>query len=176
MNGKSEQTRQVNRDCQPSLKARLLSRAMRTGPVFRTALWTQMPLLAMIRPQVTRLDREVCAVEIPFRWRNRNVFGSMYFAASMMAAEATTGGLVFFRDAMRPDDFSYIVRGVHADFVDKAQSRVRFECRQGDVVRDAFEEAAVSGDSVERTLEVVGWREDGTEVARVQIDWWWRAS
>ncbi len=157
------------------LKARLLSRAMRTKPLFQTALWTQMPLLAMVSPRVLELNAERCTVEIPFNWRNRNIFGSMYFAASMMAAEATTGGLVFFHDAKRPDAFSYIVKGVSADFVDKAQSDVTFECRQGEVIAEAFAEAAGKKSSVERTLEVVGWREDGTEVARVKVDWWWRA-
>ncbi len=156
------------------LKARLLSRAMRTKPLFQTALWTQMPLLAMVSPRVTDLDAEHCAVEIPFNWRNRNIFGTMYFAASMMAAEATTGGLVFFHDASRIEKTAFIVRGVSADFVDKAQSRVRFECRDGEKVAEAFDEAARSGDRVERTLEVVGWREDGTEVARVNVDWYWR--
>lgn len=158
----------------PPLMARLLSRAMRSRPLFQTALWTQMPLLAMASPRVTDLDANHCAVEIPFNWRNRNIFGTMYFAASLMAAEATTGGLVFFHNASRVDKTSFIVRGVNADFVDKAQSTVRFECRQGDVVEEAFEEAAVCGEAVERTLEVVGRREDGTEVARVGVDWWWR--
>ncbi len=169
-----EATADDNDDSNPPLKARLLSRAMRTGPLFQTALWTQMPLLAMVSPRVTDLDAERCAIEIPFNWRNRNVFGTMYFAASMMAAEATTGGLVFYHDALRRQDCSFIVRGVSADFVDKAQSRVRFECTQGDVVDEAFSESARSDERVERTLEVVGWRDDGTEIARVHIDWSWR--
>ena len=159
---------------EPPLMARLLSRAMRTKPLFQTALWTQMPLLAMISPRVTDLDARHCAVEIPFTWRNRNIFGTMYFAATMMAAEATTGGLVFFHQAARPDKSSFIVRGISADFVDKAQSSVRFECRQGDVIAEAFDEASRSDQRVERTLEVVGWREDGTEIARVNVDWSWR--
>lgn len=158
----------------PPLMARLLSRAMRTKPLFQTALWTQMPLLAMISPRVTDLDAHHCAVEIPFTWRNRNIFGTMYFAATMMAAEATTGGLVFFHDAGRPDKCSYIVRGISADFVDKAQSTVRFECREGEVIAGAFDEAARRDERVERTLEVVGWREDGTEIARVNVEWSWR--
>ncbi len=155
--------------------ARLLSRAMRTKPLFQTALWTQMPLLAMISPRVTELDAERCVIEIPFRWRNRNVFGTMYFAASMMAAEATTGGLVFFHNAARPEKFSFIVRGVSADFVNKAESKVSFECIEGDVIEEAFEEASRSEGPIERTLQVVGRREDGTEVARVSVDWYWRA-
>ncbi len=161
-------------EARPPLKARLLSRAMRTKPLFQTALWTQMPLLAMISPKVTELDSRRCVVEIPFTWRNRNVFGTMYFAASMMAAEATTGGLVFFHNAMRPQRYSFIVRGVSADFVDKAQSTVRFECSQGEVIQEAFDEAWRSDAPVERTLQVVGHREDGTEVARVKVDWYWR--
>lgn len=133
-----------------------------------------MPLLAMVGPRVLELDESKCCVEIPFRWRNRNVFGSMYFAASLMAAEATTGGLVFFHDAGRPESFSYIVRGVSADFVKPAHSDVRFECRQGEKVARAFQRAAEQQESVERTLNVVGIREDGKEVARVDVDWWWR--
>lgn len=167
-------TMEKGRGEEPTLKARLLSRALRTRPLFQGALWTQMPLLAMVGPRVTELDRDHCTVEIPFTWRNRNVFGTMYFAASMMAAEATTGGLVFYHQAMQPRKVSFIVKGISADFVDKAQSTVRFECRAGEEIAQAFEEAQSSSTSVERTLEVVGWREDGREVARVQVDWWWR--
>lgn len=160
---------------QPPMMARLLSRAMRTRPLFQTALWTQMPLLAMISPRVTTLDEHRCVIDIPYGWRTRNIFGNMYFAASLMAAEATTGGLVFFHNASRPEKCSFIVRGVSADFVDKAESKVRFECDQGQVVAEAFSEALHSEGPVERTLQVVGRRQDGAETARVDVDWYWRA-
>lgn len=161
-------------DSSPPLMARLLSRAMRTGPLFQTGLWTQMPLLAMAKPNVKRLDRNQCTVELPFNWRTRNIFGTMYFAAILMAAEATTGGLVLFHNAARPEKFSYIVTGVDADFIDKARSTVTFVCREGDVVEDAFARAARVDERFERTLEVVGRREDGTEIARANVEWSWR--
>lgn len=159
----------------PSLKARLLSRAMRTRAVFQGILWTQMPLLAMVGPRVKELDEKSCRVELPFGFRNRNIFGTMYFAASMMAAEAATGVLVLYHGAKRSDKQRFIVRNVAADFIKPARSTVVFECLEGQVIADAFEEAARTGERVERTLEVVGRREDGQVVARVTVQWTWRA-
>lgn len=155
-------------------KARVLSRAVRTGALLQSALWARMPLLALVGPRVLELDAERCRVEIPFAYRNRNPFGSMYFAASLMAAEATTGLLVFYHDANRPERCSFIVTGVEAEFVKPAKSNVIFECEQGEVIAAAFKEALVSGERVDRTLDVVGRRADGEEVARVKVKWYWR--
>lgn len=157
------------------IKARLLSRAMRTPTLFQGLLWTRMPLLAMIKPRMRGLDQERCEVEIPFRYRNRNIFGTMYFAATLMAAELTTGGLVLFHNAARPEKVKFIVKGIEADFVKPARSRVTFVCDQGEEVRKAFEEALRGEEGVERTLEVSGRRADGEEVARVKVNWYWRA-
>ncbi len=160
---------------QPPLKARLLSRAFRTGPLFQTAMWTQMPLLAMAKPKVTELNAQRCALDLPFGWRTRNIFGTMYFGASLMAAEATTGALVFFHHASRPEKFSFVVTGVSAEFVDKAKSRVTFECNDGPRVAEAFDEALSTGERVDRTFNVVGRREDGTETAKVGVNWYIRS-
>lgn len=158
----------------PPLLARLLSRAMRTKPLLQTMMWAKMPLFAMAGPKITTLDKHRCTVELPYRWRTKNVFNTMYFGALLMAGEATTGGLVFFHNACRPEDFSYIVRGVSADFVEKARSTVEFTCNEGDRVADAFQRAVDTNERIDDTLEVVGRREDGTEVARVEVEWTWR--
>lgn len=123
---------------------------------------------------MTELNADRSIVELPYGWRTRNIFGTTYFAALLMAAEATTGGLVFFHDACHPGDFSYIVRGVSADFVDKARSTVSFACRQGDRIAEAFDRAADTGERIDAPIEVVGHREDGTEVLRAEVEWTWR--
>lgn len=148
---------------------------MRTQLLFQGVLWTRMPLLAMIKPRVRLLNQERCEVELPFRFRNRNIFGSMYFAATLMAAEATTGGLVLFHDAVRLEKIRFIVRGIEADFVKPARSTVTFVCDQGEEVMAAMEEAVRTGESVERDLIVEGRRADGEVVARVQVRWYWKA-
>jgi acyl-coenzyme A thioesterase PaaI-like protein len=157
------------------MKARLLSRVARTQVVLRGALWAKMPLLAMAGPRVLELDRDRCRVEIPFAYRNRNPFGSLYFAASLMAAEATTGLLVFFHEANRGKKrCSFIVTGVEADFVKSAKSDVIFTCEQGEMIEAAFREAELTKERVDRPLEVVGHRADGEAVARVKVRWYWR--
>lgn len=160
----------------PAWAARMVAGALTTRPLAQAVLWARMPLLALVSPSVEVLDADRCLVEIPFGWRNRNIFGTMYFAASMMAAEMTTGGLVLFHNAVRPEKFSYIVRSVSADFAKPARSRVSFECVQGDDVAAMFEEAMQSGERINRVLEVVGRREDGVEVARVKVEWSIRVS
>src|SRR5690554_6307076 len=156
--------------------ARVVAGALTTRPVAQAVLWARMPLLAVVSPSVDVLNASRCEVAIPFGWRNRNIFGTMYFAASMMAAEMTTGGLVLFHNALRPEKFSYIVRHISADFVKPAKSAVRFECVQGEEIAAAFDEAARTGERVNRLLEVVGRRTDGVETARVKVEWSIRAS
>lgn len=148
---------------------------MRTGPLFQGLLWTRMPLLAMIKPKVSHLDSERCEVKLPFRFRNRNIFGTMYFAATLMAAELTTGGLVLFHQAAQLEKVRFIVKGIDAEFVKPARTTVTFSCTQGEEVEEAFREALLSGQSVERELIAEGRRDDGEVVARVRVRWWWKA-
>ncbi|RAL24962.1 hypothetical protein DL240_01765 [Lujinxingia litoralis] len=155
----------------PAFAGRVVAGALTTRPVAQAVLWARMPLLALVSPRVEVLNEATCQVDIPFGWRNRNIFGTMYFAASMMAAEMTTGGLVLFHNAVRPERFSYIVRHISADFVKPARSRVSFECVQGDEVARAFAQASRSGERVNQLLEVVGRRADGVETARVKVEW-----
>ncbi len=156
-----------------SWKAKALSKVLRTRPVFQSAMWAQMPLLAMAGPRFREVSAERCELVLPFGWRTKNIFGTMYFGASLMAAEATTGGLVLCRGAAA-DDISYIVTGVSADFVDKAQSEVTFRCEQGQEVAQAFEEARRRSDRFEREFQVVGEREDGVQTAQVTVRWSFR--
>ena len=53
-------------------------------PLFMLA---KLPLGVAAGLRVKSLDTERCEVTVPHRWRNKNPFGSMYFAVQAMAAE-----------------------------------------------------------------------------------------
>src|SRR5262245_44535674 len=53
----------------------------------------KMPLGALAGLKVEVLDGYKCSVSVPYSWRTKNPFGSIYFAALSMAGELSCAGL-----------------------------------------------------------------------------------
>lgn len=154
-----------------SFRALAYRRLLTTQPVFRTMLAARMPLLALAGARIEQVDLDGARVRLPYGWKTQNIFGTMYFAAIAMAAEAACGSLVLLHNQQRNSKFAPIVKRVEADFSKAAKSDIIFECFEGDVVVDLFERAFASRQREEAVLEVIGrTRKDG-EVARIKVTW-----
>ncbi|MBA2664629.1 MAG: DUF4442 domain-containing protein [Bradymonadaceae bacterium] len=152
------------------LRAAAFRRVLTTGPLFKGMLAVRMPLLALAGARIERLDLDRCEVRLPHGWRSQNIFGSTYFAATLMAAEAACGTIVLLHEQNSPHKFGPIVKSIKADFTRAAYSDIVFRCTQGDAVAEWLERAHDSRERVETTLDVVGSTEEG-EVARVSVTW-----
>ena len=62
-------------------------------------LVTKLPMCLLAGVKVNKLSEQESATTVPYNFINKNPFNSMYFAVQAMAAELSTGTLVF---AFRP--------------------------------------------------------------------------
>jgi len=114
---------------------------------FRLYLLRRVPLAALSGLRLVKLDAEECRVALPGGWRNRNPFGSTYFASQAMAAEASTGAPALALVASVPVSISPILREVHGTFLKKIVGPSVFAFTGVAAMRETVERAAGSGDS-----------------------------
>ena len=70
-----------------------------SGPTKATAMirlfgLAKVPMIYFVSPTVLALSEERVEVKIPFKRRNKNHLGSMYFGALMVGADVTGGALL----------------------------------------------------------------------------------
>ncbi len=157
-------------DTHLGLRASAFRRVLTTKPLFQSMLAVRMPLLALAGARIDHLDLHSCEVRLPHGWRSQNIFGSTYFAATLMAAEAACGTIVLLHEQNSPDKFAPIVKSIQAEFPRAAYSDIVFSCDQGEQVAAWLERARNSRKREETTLQVIGTTQDG-EVARVSVTW-----
>ncbi|MCS6928687.1 MAG: DUF4442 domain-containing protein [Saprospiraceae bacterium] len=137
-------------------------------------LWWKLPAAAFIGVRLEHLDDERCVICLPYRWRSRNPFRSIYFAAQCVAAELSTGLPAWMAVREQSVPVSMLVIHLEASFIKKAAQPVWFTCESlreiNQVVRHAAESDAA------QTLRVlsIGRLLDGTEVTHVWITWSFR--
>ena len=128
-----------------------------------------MGLISGIR--ITHLDEEKAITEVPYRWRNKNPFRSMYFAVQSMAAELSTAAPVFMALKGVDANIAFIIVDLKAEFVKKAQSKVTFSCADYKEIYAAISKMNQPDDTVIITAKSVGRDADGNEVATFYFTW-----
>lgn len=131
----------------------------------------KLPLAAMAGLRITALDRLRCEALVPFDWRTRNPFGSIYFAALAMAAELSSAGLALTAARSGASTVSALPVGLEAEFEKKATGHTRFLCEEGPTLYTAVERALETGEGVTCRVATVGRMDDGTRVASFRIMW-----
>ncbi|MFT4535252.1 MAG: hypothetical protein ACJA1A_000524 [Saprospiraceae bacterium] len=111
-----------------------------------------------------------CVVTIPYSWRTKNPFNSMYFAAQAGAAELSTGILVK-ASLQGRGKWSMYVTGFKAEYGITAKSRVTFTCEVGDELEKLIAEIERAGNPQEITLVSTGKNLYGEMVSKFYITW-----
>jgi Domain of unknown function (DUF4442) len=105
-------------------------------------------------------------VTIPYSWRTKNPFRSIYFAALAGAGEFSTGMLCLIAMQNRKDIAMLVVKQ-EATFSKKATGLITFTCEDGAAVIEVMQRVLDTGEAVPG----VGRNEQGDEVCRVMITW-----
>ncbi len=147
---------------------------MRLLPLFPLFLFRHLPAAWFmgIRP-VAVTDAE-CRVQLPYGWRSKNPFRSIYFAAQCAAGEMASGLPALMAMRNRPP-CSMLVRHVEAEFLKKADRTLVFTCSDVSLIRDAIARAFDTGEPQTVRALAVGALPDGTEAARVWVTWSFKA-
>ena len=76
----------------------VLSPVSQANLMLRTFSWTKVPMIYWTGAKIVDISDERCVVRMPFRRRNRNHLGSLYFAVFIVGADIA-GGLLAVRMA-----------------------------------------------------------------------------
>ncbi len=131
-----------------------------------------MGLISGIR--LVQLDEEKSVAEVPFRWRNKNPFNSMYFAVQSMAAELSTAAPVMLALKDFDADVALIIVNLKVDFVKKAQSKTTFTCTEYSRIYETLAQLKQAEDTVAITVKTTGRDVGGNEVATFYFTWSFR--
>lgn len=137
---------------------------------FSFYLFSKLPLAWLMGIRISYADKQQCRLVLPFRRRNLNPFGSMYFAAQLAAAEMSTGLLVM-TACHEQGNMSMLVTHISAEFTKKAVTDLSFECSQGDMIFESVLRASNTGEPVIIEAASKGFDLNRNQVCTVKIQW-----
>jgi acyl-coenzyme A thioesterase PaaI-like protein len=119
-------------------------------------LWglLKIPMLWFISPSIMQLDEDTCIVKIPFKRKNKNHLGSMYFGVLCAAADVS-GGLIAMNTIQESGrNVSLIFKDFHAEFYKRVEGDCYFVNHQGKEVRQFVQEVIASGERMNMPLHI----------------------
>lgn len=130
-----------------------------------------LPMALLSGVSLVRLDEKESVSVVPFRWRNRNPFASMYFAVQSMAAELSTAAALLLAIKGCDDDIAFIIVETEAEFSRKAKTSITFTCVDYDTVVNALALLHKTEDTTLVKLKTVGRDAMGEQVATFHFTW-----
>lgn len=118
---------------------------------------------------IQTIDQERCRAVLKDRFWIRNPFGSVFWAVMSMAAELTTGALLY--TWCSGNGVKFILVGVQATFHKKLRGKSFYSCHSGLEVQRMIEAMVNTGDQQMITMPVVAQNADGITVADFQFTW-----
>jgi hypothetical protein len=139
---------------------------------FRAFTLAKLPLAAFAGLRVRALDGAASEVTVPYGWRSRNPFGSLYFAAHAMAAEMATGALVLLHaTSLGEGKLSTLITGMNAKYSKAAKTTVTYRCEGGAAVETAARRALETGEPVVIELAAKGTLASGEVAGEFTFTW-----
>lgn len=109
-------------------------------------------------------------VTVPFKWRTKNPFRSIYAGAQFAAAELSNGliagHLIYGRGKI-----AMLITKVEIEYVKKATSLTTFTCEEGQKLMDGIQRAIDLGEPQEVTVLTVGTQNGDEVVSRMWFTW-----
>lgn len=138
---------------------------------FNFFLLKSLPAAFFAGLKIKSFDADMAVIKVRYNWFTKNPFRSMYFAVEAMAAELSTGLLVFGQVYQRNPAISMLVVKTEAIFLKKATGSLLFTCEQGQLVQDTIAQAIVEGTAKTMICTSIGKNEAGEEVAQFHFTW-----
>ena len=131
-------------------------------------IW-KLPLGFISGIRVKSLDDKQCEVTVPFNFLNKNPFKSMYFAVQAMAAELSTGALVFVHRSNK--NTSIIVTNFESIYHKKAVTKIRFLCADGGRILTSLKKAEETNQPQKCIMRSRGYDTSGVCVSEFKVTW-----
>jgi acyl-coenzyme A thioesterase PaaI-like protein len=127
--------------------------------------WFKIPMLAFVNPKLIDINETETIVEVQLRRRTKNHLNSMYFGALAVGADVAAGLPVFYfaeRESLR---FSFSFSAMQADFHKRAESNVRFICKDMNVIKELIRTSLVDKERKNATVLVSAYNNSDELVA-----------
>ena len=116
----------------------------------------KVPMILWCFPRLNTMDNKGVTLTIPLNVLTKNHLGSMYFGALMVGVDLACGLLAFHLIEQSESRLSLIFKDVHAQFLQRAEGAVRFECLEGALIQDMIQKAIFSQERVSMPIPVKG--------------------
>ncbi|MGA7614218.1 MAG: PaaI family thioesterase [Thermoanaerobaculia bacterium] len=133
---------------------KLFSERFRQTFFVRSWAFWKVPLIWYTRPSVLKLDDERCLIRIPFRRRNRNHLGSMYFGVLCVGADVAGGLIAMHRIRKSGERVSLVFKDFKANFLKRPEGDVVFTCEDGVRIGELLDRVVRSGEREHDTVRV----------------------
>lgn len=118
---------------------------------------------------VDHLDEKSCRVVLKDRFWIHNPFGSVFWAVMGMAAEISTGSLLY--GWCSRGKIKFILVNVKGSFIKKARGKTFYFCQSGQEVLRSIESLVNPGDKCIVEMPVIAHDQAGQTVAEYQFTW-----
>jgi acyl-coenzyme A thioesterase PaaI-like protein len=132
----------------------LLPNEMKQTAFVRLFGLTKVPLIWFIKPTVLQLDDEITKVQVPFKRRNKNHLGSIYFGVLCAAADIAGGVAAMKHITDSGQKVSLSFKDFKAEFHKRAVGDTVFINKQGQEIKSFVEKTIASGERENMTVLV----------------------
>ena len=134
-------------------------------------LFSKLPSAYFSGVRIKEADAYHCIVTVPYKWFSKNPFRSTYFACLSMAAEMSTGILAMAQVYQQKPPVSMLVVRMEANYFKKATGITRFQCTDGQAIRDTIGLARSTGEGQTIRVRSEGTNANGELIAEFFITW-----
>ncbi len=110
----------------------------------------KVPLLFATGARVVTFDDSETTVYLPFKRKNKNHLGSLYFGALAMGAELSVALMAIQETAKSDKKVSFIFKDFNAQFLKRADAGTYFCCSEASAVKELVKKAETSVERVEQ--------------------------
>jgi hypothetical protein len=142
---------------------------------FRLFLLSKLPSAFFSGVKIKYADESKAITTIPYKWFSTNPFKSTYFACLSMAAEMSTGVLAMAHIYEQRPAISMLVIKTEANYLKKATGITSFTCEDGQMLKQAINEAMSSGKATSFAARTIGSDKNGDIIAEFTITWSFKA-
>lgn len=134
-------------------------------------LFFKLPSAYWSGVRVKSINDNECIVSVKLNWFNKNPFKSIFWAVQGMAAELSTGMLVSKQINDRKINVSMLVISSSSNFYKKAVGRIKFNCIQGNELKNIFDKLDEKNPTNKITMFSRGIDEVGDVVSDFKFEW-----
>jgi Domain of unknown function (DUF4442) len=138
---------------------------------WKLRLWMvrNLPMGMLSGMYIQKLDQEECVVVLKDRWWIRNPYGSVFWAVMGMAAELSTGALVY--AISHGSGVRFILVGMEGQFFKKVKGKSYYFCQTGSEVQRSLEQLSSPNETSDIILPVTARDEAGQLLAEFKFRW-----